>query len=572
MGKHSEVMFHGTITKELTSHEEWSHYNENIIEDQKDFVFVKYNGLHLKSMENLQSCISLRVCIFSNNFVTDIQPLQSCVKLIKLDLHGNQIKTLPDRNFWGGLKNLKLLYLHDNGFAKLKNICVLAACASLVGLTMFDCPGTTYEDEINTIKHVISRINEILAHNSPVLIVQRWIRGFIVRKHLRPYFTRKRPPGKLIRSLQTKWICKGRRHEDKSLEEIFLFKPESNTKGKVANWKQARCISADFKYSLEYMKHISCLSNELKTKDIDRKPKTPKPPTQKGQKESKSDVEDEEVDTRFRMSVVKTPLYSPRSLKYGAMLREMKRDYFPDYLQPLPATRPKPAIERETLQQLRQRREFLTSQRTGMKLDMLYDLDKYHSERKHQEKQSEKSAAVVTAQIAQERAKLNIRESLRKKAYMAQKLEEKDNEIIHRGLRQIWEEKLAYLEKVRERKTTFLAEKKLNAADHSLVQTINNERSHLLRGIVHIDRMKQNMADLRQKCLDVNKKWNTEKYKQSLMRQMKELRAEEVRKRHCEEKFVMNTLIFQKACARLEEAKAKADFIRTYYTSKSLKR
>lgn len=236
-------MFHGTITKELTSHEEWSHYNENIVEDQKDFVFVKYNGLHLKSMENLQSCISLRVCIFSNNFVTDIQPLQGCKKLIKLDLHGNQIKTLPDRTFWNGLKNLKLLYLHDNGFAKLKNICVLSGCVNLVGLTMFDCPvslkkgyrhvlvnsiwplkaldhhvisdeeiiqnwhlperfktfsqslffnicpapikGTTYEDEIKNIKHIISRINEILAHNSPVLIIQRWIRGFIVRKHLR---------------------------------------------------------------------------------------------------------------------------------------------------------------------------------------------------------------------------------------------------------------------------------------------------------------------------------------------------------------------------------------------------
>nr|BAC39958.1 unnamed protein product [Mus musculus] len=133
-------MFHGTITKELTSHEEWSHYNENIIEDQKDFVFVKYSGLHLKSMENLQTCISLRVCIFSNNFLTDIQPLQSCKKLIKLDLHGNQIKTLPDKNFWSGLKNLKLLYLHDNGFSKLKNICVLSGCVSLIGLTMFDCP------------------------------------------------------------------------------------------------------------------------------------------------------------------------------------------------------------------------------------------------------------------------------------------------------------------------------------------------------------------------------------------------------------------------------------------------
>lgn len=88
---HFFQMFHGTITEELISHEEWSHYNQNIIEDQKDFVFVKFNGLHLKSMENLQSCISLRVCIFSNNFITDISALQSCIKLIKLDLHGNQV-------------------------------------------------------------------------------------------------------------------------------------------------------------------------------------------------------------------------------------------------------------------------------------------------------------------------------------------------------------------------------------------------------------------------------------------------------------------------------------------------
>ncbi|XP_005656186.1 leucine-rich repeat and IQ domain-containing protein 3 isoform X4 [Sus scrofa] len=236
-------MFHGTITEELTSHKEWSHYNENIIEDQKDFVLVKFNGLHLKSMEGFQSYISLRVCIFSNNFITDIHPLQSCIKLVKLDLHGNQIKSLPESKFWSGLKNLKLLYLHDNGFAKLRNVCVLSACPSLIALTMFDCPvslkkgyrhvlvngiwplkaldhhvisdeeiiqnwhlperfkaynhrlffnfcpslkkGSTYEDEIGNIKYITSKINEILSHNSPVLIVQRWIRGFLVRKKMR---------------------------------------------------------------------------------------------------------------------------------------------------------------------------------------------------------------------------------------------------------------------------------------------------------------------------------------------------------------------------------------------------
>ncbi|KAM6217068.1 leucine-rich repeat and IQ domain-containing protein 3 [Rhynchocyon petersi] len=236
-------MFHGTITKELTTHKEWSHYNKRIIKDQKDFVFVKFNGLHLKSMENLQFSIALRVCIFSNNFITDIQPLQNCLKLIKLDLHGNQIKHLPETPFWIGLKNLKLLYLHDNAFAKLKNICVLSVCSNLIALTLFDCPvslkkgyrhvlvnsiwslkaldhhvisdeeiiqnwqlperfktcnprlffnfcpalkkGATYEDEINGIQNIISKINKIMAHNSPVLIIQKWIRGFLVRKKWR---------------------------------------------------------------------------------------------------------------------------------------------------------------------------------------------------------------------------------------------------------------------------------------------------------------------------------------------------------------------------------------------------
>uniref|UniRef100_A0A452R5F2 Leucine rich repeats and IQ motif containing 3 n=1 Tax=Ursus americanus TaxID=9643 RepID=A0A452R5F2_URSAM len=179
-------MFHGTITEELTSHEEWSHYNENVIEDQKDFVFVKFSGLHLKSMENLQSCISLRVCIFSNNFITDIHPLQSCIKLVKLDLHGNQ--------------------------------------------------GSTYDDELNNIKHIISKINEILAHNSPVLIVQRWIRGFLVRKNMSPLFLCKKHQEKFISECETKWIYIQKGYEDRLFKDLF-FQPETNITGKLTHWK-----------------------------------------------------------------------------------------------------------------------------------------------------------------------------------------------------------------------------------------------------------------------------------------------------------------------------------------------
>ena len=32
---------------------------------------------------------------------------------------------------------------------------------------------------------VMKRVNVIMAHNSPVLIVQRFVRGFLVRKNIR---------------------------------------------------------------------------------------------------------------------------------------------------------------------------------------------------------------------------------------------------------------------------------------------------------------------------------------------------------------------------------------------------
>ncbi|XP_063138479.1 leucine-rich repeat and IQ domain-containing protein 3 isoform X1 [Rattus norvegicus] len=376
----------------------------------------------------------------------------------------------------------------------------------------------------------------------------------------------------MIRVLETKLICIGRNNEDKFLEDIFLIKPESNIKGKVAHWKQMRYSPDDFKYSTEYRKHISCLSYELKTKDIAGNSKQPRHHIQKGQNEMKSDSEDEEVDTKFRISAMKIPLCPSRSLKYRAMLKEIKWDYFPEYLQPLPATRQKPQVKRETHEELKERRNFLASQRAGMDLHLFNDIDKYYSEQRQQEEEARKFAATAAAQVAQERARLNTSENLRKKISMARKLMQKDNETIQKGLRHIWKERLNYLEKVRERKSMFLAEKKLNAADQSLVLSLNNERSILLRGIIQVDKLKRDLSEMKAKHFDVIEKREKRKYKQNLLTEMKKLRAEEIHKRHCEERFVIDTLIFQKGCERLEEAKAKVEFINTYYTSKSHKK
>ncbi|XP_054422794.1 leucine-rich repeat and IQ domain-containing protein 3 [Pteronotus mesoamericanus] len=609
-------MFHGTITKELISHEEWSHYNQNIIEDQKDFVFVKFNGLHLKSMENLQSCISLRVCIFSNNFITDISPLQSCIKLVKLDLHGNQVKSLPDAKFWSRLKNLKLLYLHDNGFAKLKNVCMLSVCPSLIALTMFDCPvslkkgyrhvlvnsirslkaldhhvisdeeiiqnwhlperfktyndrlffnfcpalkkGSTYEDEINNINYITSKINEIMAHNSPVLIIQRWIRGFLVRKSLSSLFLYKKHQGKFISQCETKLIYIHRRCEDKVFKDL-IFKPGTNKTGKLARWKHNIPFPFDLEYSRKQKKHVSSLLHELKTKDTGQKSRHL---SQKGQ-ESKDETEDEELHARFRISVFKPPIYSSGSLKYAAVSKEKKQDSFPTYVQPFPTTHQKPVIKKtHTLLEKNARREFFTTHRTGIKLKTLCDIDKYYSEQKKQDSHKKEVIAVTMVQAAKERASSIVKETLYKKKCAAQKQMADDNRAIQAGLYQLWQDRVNYLEKVRERRALFLEGKKRKAEDRLLIQNLNNERTVLIKGITKLDRLNKNKALLKEKHLIVQQKLETEKYQKNLLKHMKEFKAQETYKRHCEEKFVLDMLGFQKACERLQDAKTKVALVK----------
>ncbi|KAF4021670.1 hypothetical protein G4228_013713 [Cervus hanglu yarkandensis] len=409
-------MFHGTIIEELTNHREWSHYNENIIEGQKDFVFVKFSGLHLKSMESLQSYISLRVCIFSNNFITDIRPLQSCMKLIKLDLHGNQ----------------------------------------------------------------------------------------------------------------------------------SIYSP------------------VDLKYSTEQRKLVSSILHELKT----RKPRYL---IQKGQKESEDETEDEELDVSFRISVLKLPIHTLDSLRYAALLRAKEQDYFPTYAQPFSPAHQKPVVKiKDMLMEKRIRREFLATHRAGMKLQALCDVDKYFSEQKKQESSKNKVTAVGMAKKAQERIRITIRENLNNKIYAAHKLTARDDEIIQDGLQQLYQDRSSYLQKVKERRAQFLEEKKQKAKDRLLIQNLNNECTLLTRGMTAIDRLKSKQAALKEKSLIVQQKLATEKYQRDLLKQMKEIRAQEIHKRHCEEKFVNEMIAYQKACERLQDARTKAAIVKKNLVTKFL--
>lgn len=56
----------------------------------------------------------LQVIDLHGNFLTDLSPLEGCIRLVKLDVHDNQIAMLPGPSFWAGLLHLRVLYLHGN--------------------------------------------------------------------------------------------------------------------------------------------------------------------------------------------------------------------------------------------------------------------------------------------------------------------------------------------------------------------------------------------------------------------------------------------------------------------------
>ncbi|XP_059358836.1 leucine-rich repeat and IQ domain-containing protein 3 [Carassius carassius] len=222
----------------ILDHGCWTSESEK---DLKDIIMVRLSSLLLKSLDQIGSCRALRICFLAENFLTRIEALMECTRLVKLDLKGNQIVQLPDASCWSHLKELRLLYLHDNNMSTWNNIKGLSGCLNLTALTLYDTPlslkksyrhclvnsiwslkaldnfvisdeeiiqnwslpirfkamnqhfcvslyqtikSDSFETEMKATYKIISEINRIQAVYSPTLIIQRWIRGHLIRKSL----------------------------------------------------------------------------------------------------------------------------------------------------------------------------------------------------------------------------------------------------------------------------------------------------------------------------------------------------------------------------------------------------
>uniref|UniRef100_A0A1I8GI78 Leucine-rich repeat-containing protein 51 n=1 Tax=Macrostomum lignano TaxID=282301 RepID=A0A1I8GI78_9PLAT len=214
----------------------------------KEFLQISYINLgsrHLRVLGPIEFCRNLRILVLSNNYLTQIDALVQCKHLTKLDLHGNQLSQLPSLSMWANLRWLQVLFLHDNPIAKRSAVHGLTGCRRLAYLTLFDTPISLKrnyrhhmvnnvvslkaldhyvisDEEIiedvsfgaarfatfhpalrirpleddpknkdlsiaeELLRRQLSQIAQVLKHSSPVVIVQRFARGWLARRRTRP--------------------------------------------------------------------------------------------------------------------------------------------------------------------------------------------------------------------------------------------------------------------------------------------------------------------------------------------------------------------------------------------------
>ncbi|CAM5162380.1 unnamed protein product [Natator depressus] len=595
------------------------------IKKLKDLAIVQLNGLYLKNVRHLQYCVLLKVCILSNNYITNIDALECCTHLVKLDLHGNQVQHLPGPTFWEGMKELNLLYLHDNGIGKLDNVHSLSFCPNLIGLTLFDTPlslrieyrhivvnsifslkaldyyvisdeeivenwklppkykpfspsffldfchaprkEATVEEDINVVKDIISKINHILAHHSPVVIVQRWIRGYLTRKRFgkipldevllqRHYI---RDGAKQIYSQSTLPVC------DSKSFIYHIIKPEQNTEDKkLTSGKQVSYMNNFKKLPVLCLRRkkqpVFSISPTLREKKKNKLGEH-RIPWRKGFLDVEKPNMEEEVETKFRLSVCKAAFHS---VKEKLMIFQKKEEEIWHAIYPFHSlVHPAPQLKAVNHPVSIEKRIFARMY-GSVRLGPFYVIDKAYRESKRCEIQAKKIRGVMQMQIAKGETDYCIKGFLEEKKNGVQKRCKEEDIRIQEALQQHQLRRSGFIEKVRQRHAQFLETKNQKASQYSLIQDFSIQHASLTQSLFRLDRLRKSEETLKErKSIVKENKENMEKWKE-LIKNFQEQRKLKLQKENLAENVILGSIVSQKTSERLQQVKAKVAAVKDH--------
>ncbi|CAM4712031.1 leucine-rich repeat and IQ domain-containing protein 3 [Lepidochelys kempii] len=595
------------------------------IKKLKDLAIVQLNGLYLKNVRHLQYCVLLKVCILSNNYITNIDALECCTHLVKLDLHGNQVQHLPGPTFWEGMKELNLLYLHDNGIGKLDNVHSLSFCPNLIGLTLFDTPlslrieyrhivvnsifslkaldyyvisdeeivenwklppkykpfspsffldfchaprkEATVEEDINVVKDIISKINHILAHHSPVVILQRWIRGYLTRKRfgkipldevlLQRHYIRDR--AKQIYSQSTLPVC------DSKSFIYHIIKPEQNTEEKkLTSGKQVSYMNNFKKLPVLCLRRkkqpVFSISPTLRKKKKNKLGQH-RIPWRKGFLDVEKPNMEEQVETKFRLSVCKAAFHS---VKEKLMIFQKKEEEIWHAVHPFHSlVHPAPQLKAVNHPVSIEKRIFARMY-GSVRLGPFYVIDKAYRESKRCEIQTKKIRGVMQMQIAKGETDYCIKGFLEEKKNGVQKRCKEEDIRIQEALQQHQLRRSGFIEKVRQRHAQFLETKNQKASEYSLIQDFSIQHASLTQSLFRLDRLRKSEETLKErKSIVKENKEDMEKWKE-LIKNFQEQRKLMLQKENLAENVILGSIVSQKTSERLQQVKTKVAAVKDH--------
>ncbi|XP_073499998.1 leucine-rich repeat and IQ domain-containing protein 3 [Phyllobates terribilis] len=603
-------------------------------------VILNLSKQLLKEVEVLDSCSALRSCTLANNYLIDIAALRNCVQIVTLDLHGNQIQNLPDQEFWRQLKSLKLLYLHDNRIRSADNIESLSSCPNLAGVTLYDTPLSlqksyrhivvnsiwslkaldnfvvsdeeiiedwklggrfkalspelhinmlpvsskdfSLENEMKAADEIIREINRVLATCSPVLIVQKWIRGYLVRRRLGfiPQLEMKR--------MKLHYWRRGRQERRASppvkavVRQNFRDLPLNRGRLPVIIQPVRRVNSAP---DLQPVRHITVdlwklqqdvLQQASPEAEIvydlgNQNQQLPPPPISEalhGEKRAK-DVKlaaskrrdqgtlepDQKSDTEFGVFGRKVIVYASDPSKDVTISIEKSAEDIRCSIQHI----------HSAIQAKREAAKLIDRPRTRpsaggkhlMKLLPLCAVDKAYENREKYDSLMKNRNLVMKMQDDRKRAKCNIEEFLGSKTKGAIEQHAMDSLTTQQQAQGNILDNSNFMDKVKYRHRQFCKQKEAKRSEHLLAKEFNLHHLSVAKTLIRHDRMIRSQEEMKEKIGQVQALKEDHKRQKEFTKCIQEHRQLVLQIENASEKVTLGSAVLQKANDRLHEARAR---------------
>ncbi|XP_073400889.1 leucine-rich repeat and IQ domain-containing protein 3 isoform X2 [Dendrobates tinctorius] len=560
----------------------------------------------LRQVSVLDSCSALRSCTLANNYLTDVAALRNCVHIVTLDLHGNQIQNLPDLEFWRQLRSLKLLYLHDNRIRSVANIESLSSCPNLTGLTLYDTPLSlqksyrhivvnsiwslkaldnfvvsdeeiiedwklegrfkalnpelyinmspvpskdfSLENEMKAVDKIIREINRVLATCSPVLIVQKWIRGYLLRRRMgfTPQLETKRAKLHYWQRGSREW--RANPPVKAVVEPNFWDRPLN--RGRLPVIIQA-LPEAEIVYDLGKQNQP-----------------LPLPPISEGSHGGK-DVKfavstrrdqgtlepDQKSDTEFGVFGRKVIFYASDASKDVTISNEKSAEDIRLFIQQIHS-----AIEaKRDAAKLIKDRPCTRRSANGkhlMKLLPLCAVDKAYENREKYDSLINNRNLVMKMHDDRKRAKYNIGEFLGNKIKEAIEQHAMDSLTIQQQAQDNISDNSNFMDKVKYRHRQFCKQKEAKRSEHLLATEFNLHHLSVTKTLIKHDRMIRSQEEMKEKIGQVQALKEDHERQKEFTKCIQEHRQLVLQIENASEKATLGSAVLQKASDRLHEARA----------------